>query len=514
MFDHIAYPARRAFLLSSAALSATFAFGCAHSNPGQPSNNDEIFSWVTDIYEIGRAGRYGYRMPGTEADHRAARYIADKLRSFGCTDVVLEPVPLALALPEEWRLVAHAPEGAQELECSFVRYAAFTDAEGVRAELAYLGEGAEADFENTDVRGKIVVVDIVESGVVPKMGDTYFRYDPDNTIALDEERPKWPLKNFHSSYRMAHERGAAGWIGVLKVFNDDTHQYLHAYVQYEIPALTVSANTGEALRALARNGGEATLVLTGTRGQGEGYNVYGYVQGQRSDEFVVSKTHYDGWATNEASGAAVTMAVAQRLAALPSGALERTHMFFFRANHFGVGWSMHADERGLTPEQAQQIYGMSPGWDDFSTRVWEAMPRTAAANNIEMIGRQYHYEDGAWRPTGLPAIRYWGVTGPEGGANPILLEAVRNAIRSNNLTRSQVSNFFVGDGSLYPRQGVPFVNFISHNVYQFTNKDTPETVMREDLENAAKAMTDIALAEDRADFDALRPAVDVAFSHG
>jgi hypothetical protein len=106
----------------------------------------------------------------------------------------------------------------------------------------------------------------------------------------------------------------------------------------------------------------------------------------------------------------------------------------------------------------------------------------------------------------LPAVRYWGVTGPEGGANPILLGAVTKAIGNQHLDRSVVSNFFIGDGMEYPRKGIPFVNCISHNIFQFSNKDTPETVMKEDLAGVVAAFVEIVRAEDAAAAAQLQPA--------
>lgn len=74
-----------------------------------------------------------------------------------------------------------------------------------------------------------------------------------------------------------------------------------------------------------------------------------------------------------------------------------------------------------------------------------------------------------------------------------------------------MSNFFVGDGMAYPATETTFVNFISHNVFQFTNRDTPDTVLREDLGKSINAFTDILLSEDRAQRSSFYPAVNVPY---
>ncbi|HWM68233.1 MAG TPA: M28 family peptidase [Steroidobacteraceae bacterium] len=475
------------------------------ATPG-PLSNEEVFGWVEDLYGLGRRDRYGYRMPGTKSDHEAAHYLADKLRQFGLSDVRLEPVPIAVAFPDRWSLRLRAGGHAEELPCSFVRYCRYTPEEGVSAEMVYVGKGAPADFDRVDVRGKIVVVDMLVGGIMPTEGPTYFTYDPDDTIKLEDGKAKWPPINHDSSFQAAVARGAVGWIGIVEIIGDDTNQYLHWFVRYELPALTISSRDGRRLRELlSKERAEVTITVTGTRGQGTSYNVYGFIPGKRSEEYIVVKTHHDGWATNEASGSAVTLGVARNFAT--SGEKpERTLMFFFRASHFGVGWSMGRTPSDPPVEETTALFGLKPGWEKFQSLAARLMPRTVAANNIEMVGRQYHLSGDVWHPTALPAVRYWGVTGPQGGANPILLNAVRTAIGSHRLRRSIVSNFFIGDGMDYPRNGIPFVNFISHNIFQFSNKDTPETVMKEDLAAAVAAFVDIVRAEDAAAAAQLQPA--------
>ena len=473
------------------------------------ASEEEIFRWVQDLYAFGEGERYGYRMPGTPCDHAAARYLEGKLRAFGLADVHCEPVPLAVAFPDRWAL---ALAGCETVPCSYIRYAGYTPPGGVTGPLVYVGQGSSAEFEAVDVKGKIVVVDVVADGSVPAMGSTYFVHDPDGAIADERGRAAWPLRNLASSYQEACRRNAAGWVGVLTLFGDDTHHYLHWYAQFELPALTVSSAVGPQLRARARAGATATLVLTGSRGQGVGYNVYGLIPGRRSDEFIVLKSHYDGWATNEASGAAVTLATAAALAAPAATPLERSVLVFFRASHFGVGWSLGPDSWHVPRERAAAIYGLRPDWADYDCLANQLIPRTVAVNNIEMVGRRYTREGDAWVGLNQPAVRHWGVTGPEGGANPVLLEAVSQAIVRHGLSASQVSNFLVGDGWHYARQGVPLVNFISHNVWQFTHKDTLETVFKRDLPAAAAAFVDIVRAEDAASTQSLRPAVDVPYS--
>ncbi len=516
--DNRALSSRRGFLASGSALALALNSAPAQAADAAASSfQTPLFDYVRHLTALGEADRYGYRMPGTLSDHAAARFVADELKRLGLSDVTLEPVPVAIAFPDAWSLDVEIGGVQEAVPCSFIRYAGYTPQEGVSAEIVHVGLGSAADFAAHDVRGKIVVVDIVPVTGVPRMGAIYATYDRNGTIEADNHNVAWPLANLQSSYNLAVAHGALGWIGALEVFGDDTCEYHHWYAKYELPAVTISARAGRRLKASLQPGDRAVLTLTGRRGQGLSYNVYGTIPGRRRDRAILVKSHHDGWATNEASGTAVALGVAQRLNAPKSQRPEHDIVFFFRASHFGIGWTMNApkDMRETPgapphadPAELARAYGMEPGWDRYPTRVSDLTSKLVAANNIEMIGRQYRRDTaGVWRRTDESAVRHWGVTGPKNGANAALLGIVRSAIETHGLDRSQVSNFLLGDGWDFSRYGVPTVNLISHNVFQFTSRDRLETVMEGDLDRAADAFASIVQGQDRAGWDALRPAV-------
>lgn len=54
-----------------------------HADYKSMPSTDKIFSWVVDLWRFGDEGRYGFRMPGTQADHKAIDYLYKKFLSFG-----------------------------------------------------------------------------------------------------------------------------------------------------------------------------------------------------------------------------------------------------------------------------------------------------------------------------------------------------------------------------------------------------------------------------------------------
>src|SRR5580704_15417366 len=92
------------------------AWSAAHEGAMLPSS-DEIFGWVQDIYNFGKADRYGYRMPGTKSDKQNAEYLLAKFQKFGLKNTKMEPVPEAVAFPDKWKLTVRAGGKEQEIPC-------------------------------------------------------------------------------------------------------------------------------------------------------------------------------------------------------------------------------------------------------------------------------------------------------------------------------------------------------------------------------------------------------------
>ncbi|MFX0034805.1 MAG: hypothetical protein ACFE9I_04085 [Candidatus Hermodarchaeota archaeon] len=444
---------------------------------------DEIFGWIEDLWKIGDQGQYGYRMPGTSADHEGAEYVLEKFEDFGLEDTFMEPVSIPVNFPDVWSLTTHVGGVDTSIPCGFVRYASFTPPEGIRREMIYVGMGSPDDFALADstsgVADKIVVVDLVAPGIPMAVVELFslFSYDPDNTFPGDKITENWPVANINSAYDLAAGYGAAGFIGILTFTANDIHQYLHAYVDGSIPGLYISPNDGNDLRSLLLSGTpvEATMVLTGYIGTGLTYNVYGFLPG-KSDETIVVVSHHDGWATNEASGMSVVMALAKYFAKIPKCHREKSMIFLGLSSHFGI----------------------RPSLLDMCPQIAAVVDKIVADISVEMISKQYRIINGEFVETGLISPRALFVSGLPGSGNPYLLDFAAEAIVENDLVRTSIQpasgGLFPnapGEGGLFDAIGIPTVHLIAHNAPQFTNMDTPETVAKDALVPTVKALRDI-----------------------
>ena len=110
-----------------------------------PTN--EIFGWIQDLWKFGDDGKYGFRMPGTPADHKAVDYMLKKFKEFGLENAQKELVSIPGCFPKTWRLTVEVDGESREIPCSFVHYAASTPNKGITAEMAYVNQGSENDFK-------------------------------------------------------------------------------------------------------------------------------------------------------------------------------------------------------------------------------------------------------------------------------------------------------------------------------------------------------------------------------
>ncbi|MGW8322757.1 MAG: hypothetical protein ACWGSD_14495 [Thermodesulfobacteriota bacterium] len=444
----------------------------------------EMSAWVNQMWFLGAFGKYGYRMPGTVPDYKGAHYVLDKFMRFGLEDTFLEPVPATFSFPTSWNLKIRAGgkkkmNKVEKIDCSFLRYAGITPKNGVKAEMVYVGTGSVAEFDAAgDVAGKIVLVDIIAPPMTVAALEpaTLFKYDPGDTLTGDNATENWPPINFDSTYHLAADRGAVGYIAVITFMADYNNQYLHWYADGSLPGLSVSPRDGDHLKSLLASGPvEATMKLRGRERSGSIYNVYGTVPGKHygtdEDQFIVVQTHYDGWACNEASGTSVVLALAKYFAQFPPEDREYSLLFCNMGSHFGK----KAD------------------WSEYDCLVYSLIQqgRVKAAAVVEMVGKQYKIIDGKYVDMDRICPRAFMVTLTEPTYPSPLVGIASTAAVKYDLERTVVIPIFFGEAGRWPPLGVPTVGHISQNAMQFSNEDTPETVMTDALRPTAAAFADM-----------------------
>jgi len=115
-------------------------------------DKERIYQAVYDL-SVG----IGIRVAGTEGEMAAVNYIANEYRSMGL-DVEIQPFELqTYQNPTEVSLKINAPGLA--LSPRAFTYSPSTPNEGITGEVVFVGLGGPSDFQKTDVKGKIALIE-------------------------------------------------------------------------------------------------------------------------------------------------------------------------------------------------------------------------------------------------------------------------------------------------------------------------------------------------------------------
>jgi carboxypeptidase Q len=252
--------------------------------------------------------RMGPRLAGTEAEHRAAAWGADRLRELGFANVRIEEFPLVVWTRGTERAEIVTPH-PQPLVVTMLGGSPATLASGVEGEAELFKTWQDlVDAPVGSLGGKVAV--LLQETPRTQTGSGYGSVSPMRfNGALEAER-----------------RGAVAF--VIRSLGTHDHRFPHTgATSYEagIPSFAISPPDAEQLARVATEG-PVRLRLVGTPPapvQGHSQNVIAEVVGrERPEEVIVIGGHLDSWdlgtgAIDDAAGIGITTAAAKLIAELP-----------------------------------------------------------------------------------------------------------------------------------------------------------------------------------------------------
>ena len=276
----------------------------------------------------------GGRNAGSDAEHAAADYLIGLMEEIGLSDV-----EKAAADCDRWQFNGASLTVDGE-EYDVYSYAtASTPAEGLTAEIVYVGDGTMWDYEGLDVTGKIVLIDI-------------------------DQRSNWWI-----TYPMleAQYQGAAAVlaanVGGFAQIADDALNCQDICGPTAIPTLSIGLADSQAIQEkLSQGPVTAKLVVDNEVSEGgTTYNLLGRIPGKSSDYQIIVGGHYDVHFTGfQDDNCAVGLVLAMAKAMIDSDYQPENDIVF--CLHGAEEWGSSYTQYDWTVGAWEMINNVHPEW--------------------------------------------------------------------------------------------------------------------------------------------------------
>lgn len=300
-------------------------------------NATKNLAYNEDLY----SNELGFRNPGSDAEHKAAEYLAEEMKDLGLSDVELVPVTV-----DKWQFNGASLKVDGMKEITPVSYASYgTDEAGITAEIVDVGCGFAADYDGKDVSGKIVVAS------VDQWNDYWIN------IPMEE------AKLHDAAAIVTYARSGYSQV------SDDAVNMQDICTEPSIPCLSVSKKQGEKLQAAS--GKTATLIVDNEIGidNGTSYNVVGKIKGKSSDQQIIYSCHYDTHFIGfQDDCAAVGLIFSVAKAMLESGYEPENDILF--VCHGSEEWGGAGSEFDWAVGSYELINKAKPEWADKTIAVF------------------------------------------------------------------------------------------------------------------------------------------------
>ncbi|WP_347501038.1 M28 family peptidase [Clostridium sp. chh4-2] len=282
----------------------------------------------------------GYRTAGSQAEFLTGEMIFKEMQQIGLEDVHKDRITLDSWEFEKAVMRVVSPEGG-EFTFQLGAYQTEFCTDGFCSyKVVSLGKGTFADYENIDVKGKLVLVDI-------------------------NQRDEWWI-NF--PVYQAHLKGAAALIAVQEGGYGEIHDTaLNAQDiagPKDAPAFSMSRADADVLKRIMGEKGEADVLFDAkshVRENRVSYNICGSIPGRDREHGILLTAHYDSYFSGfQDDNAAVAMMLGIAKAILISGYRPETTLIFcaMAAEEWGIVNSKYDWSTGAY----QQVFHARPEW--------------------------------------------------------------------------------------------------------------------------------------------------------
>ena len=464
------------------------------------SSDEKIFSWIEGLTQ------FPHRRTGTIEGAMSANYLKQQFESIGLSNVSIEEAASFYYETTDYSLSVNGID----MPCFYIngtlrkeKYGVFeVDEEGKNREVVFLGEGKKEDFENVDVRNKIVICDCPWFDASEEIyaenwcTEGAIVYDPDKG-----ERAKLKKKDTYSpnawpyNYIYAMEKGAIGFVGVLVDYfddginwNEDYTEIIHSfgYEYFEIAGLWVGNSTGNKIKQILT---DSTENVYGDIHQKTKYemrtakNVLGFLEG-KSDEIIMVHSHHDAvftGAVQDASGVSEVLALADYFASQPKEAREKTLLFAALDSHY-TDYNGHIEflkkrlsEKKILVDIVIEHIGREVGLGINNEPVLSEFPE------LRII---YVSDDDILRDTTKKAVI-------NNNLCRTIIIPVKDAVIDNSENYEFSQDEVISDAYYSHQYGIPIISMLSPQMYLFHPMDTVDMIPKQELKKVGITFAEI-----------------------
>ncbi|MCI8646307.1 MAG: M28 family peptidase [Firmicutes bacterium] len=358
----------------------------------------------------------GWRTAGSDAEHKAADYLAGEMENLGLEAV--EKVPVTV---DKWQFNdASLTIKGTDIDIMPASYATNgTDKKGITAEIVDVGDGTAAAYEGKNVKGKIALAGV----------------DQWNVAWIDQYMNEAAL------------HGAAAIVtydtGGYATYSDDMINMQDLCAEDVIPCVSISKNHYKELaKAIKAGNNKATLKVDNVMepDKGTSYNVIGKIKGKSSDQQIIVSGHYDVYFNGfQDDSCAIGLVLAMAKAMKDSEYTPENDIVFVA--HGSEEWGAIGSQFDWTTGAWEMINNAHPEWAG----------KTLAMINFELPALYDGKEKGqiSCVPEFAPVVK-------ELVDNSGLIAAPANDIYPKGIDSTTMDSNTMEDGVSYRASGVPY----------------------------------------------------------
>ncbi len=296
----------------------------------------------------------GFRTAGSDAEHRAADFIAEEMERIGLQDV--EKIPVNV---DKWQFGgASLTIAGTEIALTPVSYmVSGTDEAGITAQIVDCGTGFAEDYAGKDVDGKIALIGVDQWGAA--WIDAYiYEAQLQGAIAL-----------------VTYDYDGYGR------FSDDVYQIQDVCCEDIMPTIIITKNNYDTLAAAIAEGNDTCTLIVDSDleiGTGISYDVVGRIPGKSSEQQFIVSGHYDMYFEgfqDDCSAIACAMSIGKGI--IDSGIQPENDVLIIA--HGSEEWGYSGTEFDWTRGAWELINNVHPEWAG----------KTLAMFNFELCGFDY-----------------------------------------------------------------------------------------------------------------------------